>query len=104
MIASSVGQRHPPNGGTELGTPPKSRNEALASRMRRFRICEERASGIDKVVFEVELFQLPAPLFEAPEGSHGRSCSPTSLCLRWTRRTVAQGTTLRAAISALVGS
>jgi predicted HTH transcriptional regulator len=36
--------------------------------MRRFRICEERGSGIDKVVFEVELFQLPAPLFEQPEG------------------------------------
>lgn len=36
--------------------------------MRRFRICEERGSGIDKVVSEVELYQLPAPLFEAPPG------------------------------------
>ena len=51
-----------------LDTPPKSRNEALASLMRRFRICEERGSGIDKVVFQTEVFQLPAPLFEAPEG------------------------------------
>ncbi|MFV2074307.1 MAG: ATP-binding protein [Thermoanaerobaculales bacterium] len=51
-----------------VDTPPKSRNEALASLMRRFRICEERGSGIDKVVFQVELFQLPAPLFEAPKG------------------------------------
>ena len=51
-----------------LDTPPKSRNEALASLMRRFRICEERGSGIDKVVFQTELFQLPAPLFEAPKG------------------------------------
>ena len=51
-----------------VDTPPKSRNEALASLMRRFRICEERGSGIDKVVFQVELFQLPAPLFEKPEG------------------------------------
>lgn len=51
-----------------LDTPPKSRNEALASLMRRFRICEERGSGIDKVVLEVEMAQLPAPLFEAPEG------------------------------------
>ena len=49
-----------------LDTPPKSRNETLASLMRRFGICEERGSGIDKVVFQVELFQLPAPLFEAP--------------------------------------
>ena len=51
-----------------VDTPPRSRNEALASLMRRFRICEERGSGIDKVVSQVELFQLPAPLFESPEG------------------------------------
>ena len=49
-----------------MDTPPKSRNETLASLMRRFRICEERGSGIDKVVSQVEAFQLPAPLFEAP--------------------------------------
>ena len=52
-----------------LDTPPRSRNESLASLMRRFRICEERGSGIDKVVFEIEVFQLPAPLFEVPPGS-----------------------------------
>lgn len=51
-----------------VDTPPKSRNEELASLMRRFGICEERGSGIDKVIFQVELFQLPAPLFEVPEG------------------------------------
>jgi predicted HTH transcriptional regulator len=51
-----------------VDTPPRSRNEALASQMRRFRICEERGSGIDKVVGQIELFQLPAPLFEKPEG------------------------------------
>ena len=49
-----------------LDTPPRSRNEILASLMRRVRICEERGSGIDKVVLQVELFQLPAPLFEVP--------------------------------------
>lgn len=49
--------------------PPKSRNETLASLMRRFGICEERGSGIDKVVSQVEAFQLPAPLFEAPKNS-----------------------------------
>jgi predicted HTH transcriptional regulator len=47
-----------------LDTPPKSRNEALASLMRRMGVCEERGSGVDKVVFQTELFQLPAPLFE----------------------------------------
>ena len=51
-----------------LDTPPISRNEALASLMRRVRICEERGSGIDKVAFQVEYYQLPAPLFEVPPG------------------------------------
>ena len=31
--------------------------------MRRVYICEERGSGIDRVIFNVELFQLPAPEF-----------------------------------------
>ncbi len=48
-----------------VDTPPKSRNEALASLLRRIGICEERGSGWDKVVFQTELFQLPAPLAEA---------------------------------------
>ena len=51
-----------------VDTPPKSRNEVLASMMRRFRICEERGSGIDKVIAQVEHYQLPAPLFERPQG------------------------------------
>jgi predicted HTH transcriptional regulator len=51
-----------------VDTPPKSRNEKMASLMRRFRICEERGSGIDKVVAQVETFQLPAPSFETPDG------------------------------------
>ena len=49
-----------------VDTPPKSRNETLAALMRRFGFCEERGSGIDKVVFEVERHKLPAPLFEVP--------------------------------------
>lgn len=48
---------------------PASRNEATASMMRRFGLCEERGTGIDKVVSEIELRQLPAPLFEAPPRS-----------------------------------
>lgn len=39
---------------------PESRNEILAKFMRRLNICEERGSGIDKVVFECEFNQLPA--------------------------------------------
>lgn len=47
-----------------LDTPPRSRNEALASFMRRIGVCEERGSGVDKVVFQTEYYQLPAPAFE----------------------------------------
>ena len=50
-----------------VDTPPKSRNEALASLMRRIGICEERGSGWDKVAFQAELYQLPAPLPEVVE-------------------------------------
>jgi predicted HTH transcriptional regulator len=35
--------------------------------MRRIGICEERGSGWDKVVFQTEFYQLPAPLPEATE-------------------------------------
>lgn len=47
-----------------LDSPPRSRNEGLASLMRRANICEERGSGIDKVVAQTEIYQLPAPIFE----------------------------------------
>lgn len=52
-----------------LDQPPRSRNDALASLMRRMGICEERGSGIDKVIQQTELFQLPAPMFRAHETS-----------------------------------
>ena len=42
---------------------PESRNEILAGLMRRMNFCEERGSGIDKVIHEIELYQLPAPEF-----------------------------------------
>lgn len=41
----------------------QSRNERLADVMRRCGVCEEKSSGIDKVVAAVEAFQLPAPDF-----------------------------------------
>lgn len=47
-----------------IDQPPRSRNEDLAAFMRRINICEERGSGIDKVILMVELFQLPAPEFQ----------------------------------------
>ena len=41
----------------------QSRNERLAGLMRRMGICEEKSSGIDRVVQTAEMYQLPAPDF-----------------------------------------
>ncbi len=43
----------------------QSRNERLAALMRRVGICEEKSSGIDRVVHAAEMLQLPAPDFRA---------------------------------------
>jgi ATP-dependent DNA helicase RecG len=54
------------NAGTPLITPERfidaylSRNEKLADLMRRMGFCEEKGSGLDKVIFYNELYQLPA--------------------------------------------
>lgn len=53
------------NAGTPLVTPERfidaylSRNEKLADLMRRMGFCEEKGSGLDKVIFYNELYQLP---------------------------------------------
>lgn len=52
-----------------IDLPPRSRNEAMASLMRRMGMCEEQGSGLDKVVQLVEVFQLPPPLFRSEENS-----------------------------------
>lgn len=52
-----------------IDLPPRSRNEAIASLMRRMGLCEEQGSGLDKVIAQAELFQLPAPLFRAADES-----------------------------------
>jgi predicted HTH transcriptional regulator len=43
----------------------QSRNERLADFMRRMGICEEKGSGIDKVIHTIEAYQLPAPTFSS---------------------------------------
>lgn len=54
------------NPGLPLITPERfideyiSRNEKLADIMRRMGICEEKGSGLDKVIYQNELYQLPA--------------------------------------------
>lgn len=62
---------------SNLGKPPisverfiddyRSRNERLADIMRRLGICEEKGSGVDKVVKDAEVYQLPAPDFRVGE-------------------------------------
>ncbi|HVZ67969.1 MAG TPA: ATP-binding protein [Rhizomicrobium sp.] len=46
----------------------QSRNERLADLMRRMKICEEKSSGIDRVVHAAEVYQLPAPHFASLNG------------------------------------
>lgn len=54
------------NPGTPLVIPERfidayvSRNEKLADIMPRMGFCEEKGSGLDKVIFNIELYQLPA--------------------------------------------
>ena len=50
-----------------VDNPPRSRNEALASLMRRLGFCEEAGSGWDRVLIECEMFHIPAPLVEVYE-------------------------------------
>ena len=52
--------------GRFVDLPSRTRNAGLASLMRRFGICEEQGSGIDKVVDAIEAHLLPAPRFDNP--------------------------------------
>jgi ATP-dependent DNA helicase RecG len=45
----------------------QSRNERIADLMRRLGICEEKGSGVDKVIQAAEAYQLPAPDFRVGE-------------------------------------
>ena len=47
-----------------IDLPPRSRNEALASLMRRMGMCEEQGTGLDKVIISIEINQLPPPKFQ----------------------------------------
>jgi ATP-dependent DNA helicase RecG len=48
-----------------IGTQPESRNELLARAFRRYKICEERGSGLLKAGLQVELYGLPPIEFAA---------------------------------------
>lgn len=48
-----------------IGTQPESRNERLARAFRRYKICEERGSGLVKAGIAMELYGLPPIRFDA---------------------------------------
>ena len=48
-----------------IGTQPESRNEQLARAFRRYKICEERGSGLLKAGLQIELYGLPPIEFTA---------------------------------------
>lgn len=48
-----------------IGTQPESRNEQLARAFRRYKICEERGSGLLKAGLQVEIYGLPPIDFTA---------------------------------------
>ena len=50
---------------------PRTRNETLAGLMRRTDICEERGSGWDKIIAQIESHQLPPPSIQV-SGDHTR--------------------------------
>lgn len=52
-----------------LDMPPISRNEALARLMHKLRICEERGSGIDRVLAAIEQKRLPALVIRSENSS-----------------------------------
>lgn len=47
----------------------RSRNENLAAAMREFGLCEERGSGLDRTIIEIESNFLPAPEFISSESA-----------------------------------
>lgn len=52
-----------------IDTPSKTRNPKFAKMMRDAGFCEERGSGVDRAVSEIERAKLPPPLIEAVEGA-----------------------------------
>jgi predicted HTH transcriptional regulator len=52
-----------------IDAPSKTRNPKFARLMREAGFCEERGSGVDRAIREIERASLPPPLIEAVEGS-----------------------------------
>ena len=50
-----------------IDNPPKSRNEKLASLMRKFGLCEELGRGWDRIILSCELNHLPTPRIDVYE-------------------------------------
>ncbi len=70
-----------------IDASPRSRNEHLASLMRRMNLCEEEGTGIDKIVTAAELYQLPPPDFRSFGG-----LAPATMAILFAPRDFAQMT------------
>lgn len=51
-----------------IDAPPTTRNQNLVQLMRHAGYCEDRGSGVDRAIREIERSALPPPLFSAVEG------------------------------------
>jgi hypothetical protein len=81
LLRGTVQSAVPDAGKTDrrIGATPESRNEKLASAFRRYRICEERGTGFQKVIQDIELFGLPrcrSPRTKTPSASPSARPAP----------------------------
>lgn len=65
-----------------VNDPPRSRNEKLASLMRRLHICEEAGSGWDKIISACEQYHMPAPKIEIQNDRSMRVILKSSILFR----------------------
>jgi ATP-dependent DNA helicase RecG len=72
-----------------IDMPPRSRNQDIASLMRRMGICEEQGSGLNRVVSAIEDLRLPPPDWRV-DGDNSKFCL-------FAKRTITPDERLRAA-------
>ena len=65
----------------------QSRNERMADLMRRLGVCEEKGSGIDRVINAAEVYQLPAPDFRVGYRRTGVTSLGSAPSSPWIART-----------------
>ena len=69
-----------------IDEPPRSRNEVLAGLMRRMNFCEERGSGIKKVITAVRSTNCRRPIFALPLSTPSSTLHARATLPKWTAR------------------